>query len=182
VLSESRGTRTQLVPVVLATLLTVPTLDLVRDRLNDMPMLEFHEEFCASLCALMTKAWLPMDQWLVKEGRWVRPRNVALAANAFGDKIGKKGVAVSRRFDENFYAKSKPYSTLLNRAKLKRAGTRGLPTLLGMGLRAQRKPRGSEVTMPSVVVPWDISRSASIIQHAYRMKHRARGGQSARVQ
>ena len=145
-----------------------------------MPMLEFHEEFCASLCALMTKAWLPNDQWLVKEGRWVRPRNVALAANAFGDQIGKKGVAISRRFDENFFEKGKPYSTLLNRAKLKRAGTRGLPTLLGLGLRARRRLSGeAQVMMPSVVVPWDISRSASIIQHAYRMKHRAHVGQSA---
>ena len=134
-------------------------------ELNDMPMLEFHEEFCASLCALMTKAWLPMDQWLVKEGRWIRPRNVALAANAFGDKIGKKGVAIAKRFDENFGSKPKPYSTLLNRAKLQRKGTRGLPSLFGM---AKNSAGAAMAAMPSVVVPLDITQSAVVIQRHAR--------------
>ena len=134
-------------------------------ELNDMPMLEFHEEFCASLCALMTKAWLPMDQWLVKEGRWIRPRNVALAANAFGDKIGKKGVAIAKRFDENFGSKPKPYSTLLNRAKLQRKGTRGLPSLFGM---AKNSTGAAMAAMPSVVVPQDITQSAVVIQRHAR--------------
>jgi len=55
---------------------------------NDMPMIEYHEEFCAQLCALFTQAWLPEDQWLVKEGKWVRPRNIAIGVNAFMNQIG----------------------------------------------------------------------------------------------
>jgi hypothetical protein len=56
------------------------------DDANDMPMLEYHREFCASLRALLTSPWLPEDQWLVPSGDWVNPRTVTIAANIFGDK------------------------------------------------------------------------------------------------
>ena len=54
---------------------------------NDMPMLAYHEEFCAMLCALITHAWLPEDQWMVASGKWVRPRTIGLVANAFFESI-----------------------------------------------------------------------------------------------
>ena len=78
---------------------------------NDMPMLAYHEEYCASLCAVMTSAWLPEDQWLVADGKWVQPRNVAIAANAFCDRIGRKGVRLARN------AKPQVLDSVLNRAK-----------------------------------------------------------------
>jgi len=79
---------------------------------NDMPMLAYHEEFCASLCSLMTTAWLPEDQWLVDEGRWVPPRTVGLAANAFFDSINSnKSVKIAKR------QTAVPAASLLNRAK-----------------------------------------------------------------
>ena len=138
---------------------------------NDMPMIEYHEEFCASLCAVITQAWLPEDTWLVKEGKWVQPRNVALAANAFsGRKYGRYGVQFSKRPEKSA---PKPYNTLLNRAKRnnkplvlpfagKLAGAFG-----GFG-------RSQPVThMPSVVVGFDKDETATIIQRAIRKKQSA---------
>ena len=46
---------------------------------NDMPMLSYHEEFCASISAMLIAPWLPDDQWLVAEGKWVDPKSL----NAF---------------------------------------------------------------------------------------------------
>ena len=43
---------------------------------NDMPMLSYHEEFCASIAAMLISPWLPDDQWLVAEGKWVDPKNL----------------------------------------------------------------------------------------------------------
>ena len=125
-------------------------------------------QFCASLCALMTKAWLPMDQWIVNEGRWIRPRNVALASNAFGDKISRSGVRTTRRFDEDFFTAPKPYSTLLNRAKGSRSSAGAVPKFMMRG--GKKATAGS---MPSVVVPKDmkdIEMSAVIIQRAARAR------------
>ena len=108
-----------------------------------------------------------MDQWLVKEGRWIRPRNVALAANAFGDKIGKSGVRVARRFDENFFNKPTQQSTLLNRAKtMNRSGTTTLPKFM-FGRTTKMT-----TSMPTVVVPADIEMSAVVIQKHVRARIR----------
>lgn len=140
---------------------------------NDMPMLEFHEEFCASLCALLTQAWLPMDQWLVKEGKWVRPRNVALAVNAFGDKIGKCGVAFSSR-DVSGRA-PRPYNTLLNRAKAKKA--RGATK----GFVALRSTNREAALLPTVVIPQslDYAGKAIVIQRAVRDRAKSKAFSSS---
>jgi predicted membrane chloride channel (bestrophin family) len=134
---------------------------------NDMPMIEYHEEFCASLCALITNAWLPEDQWLQPEGRWVRPRNVALGVNAFCGKIGKTGVALGKK---DWAAGARPYDSLLNRAKANRARkveANFMPSLPGFKKKAPPK-------FPGVVVPDDVEDSASVIQRAVRARNAAR--------
>ena len=74
-------------------------------------------------------AWLPEDQWLVKEGKWVRPRNIALASNAFSGKYGSKHAV---KFGKRDGASSlKPHNTLLNRAKATRAPTMTLGSAMG---------------------------------------------------
>jgi len=40
---------------------------------NDMPMLQFHNEFCDSLHFLLHHSWMKYDQWAVSEGPWVNP-------------------------------------------------------------------------------------------------------------
>ena len=83
---------------------------------NDMPMIDYHEEFCASLCALITSAWLPEDQWLVASGKWVNPRNVAIACNAIAGKHKRFVVGVYRR-DADERDGPKPYSSMIQKAK-----------------------------------------------------------------
>ena len=100
---------------------------------NDMPMLSYHEEFCAMLCALVTNAWLPEDQWLVSQGKWVKPRTVGLAANAFFDAISsKKQVHISRE------RRAVPHDNLINRSKL-RNKRRAVPGL-SLFLSSKQKP------------------------------------------
>jgi len=118
---------------------------------NDMPMLAYHEEFCASLCAVMTNAWLPEDQWLVSEGKWVKPRTVALAANAFCDGIGRKGVRLTRQ------AKPAVVDSVLNRAKA--TGSKG-----GGKTRMGRMVR----TLSGTVAPPDEEQYPRIVQHGER--------------
>ncbi len=96
-----------------------------------MPMLEYHEEFCAGLCALITHAWLPEDQWLVKDGRWVKPRNVAIGVNAFCGKIGKRGVVPHR------WARTHDYPPPGSNSRLPTAthGPQGRHTPIGFPVR-----------------------------------------------
>jgi hypothetical protein len=131
---------------------------------NDMPMIEYHEEFCASLCAILTSAWLPEDQWLVKEGKWVHPRTIALASNAFTDKIGKRGVAYSNK---GFEKKPRPMDTLLNRAKANRRT--GLLSVIPGGIGAAK--RSKTVALPGVVVPHDLE---DFQQHACTIQRKVR--------
>ena len=37
---------------------------------NDMPMVQFHHEFCDSLQYALHHSWMDMDYWIVKEGAW----------------------------------------------------------------------------------------------------------------
>lgn len=136
---------------------------------NDMPMIEFHEEFCASLCMLISNAWLPEDQWLVKEGKWIQPRNIALAVNAFGDKIGKRGVGY---YSAHNSRSNKPYDTLLNRAKANRARRTELPvpSFFSGGFFSSAKSKAAAGQMPGVVVTEDVDRHAAVIQRSVR-KH-----------
>ena len=127
-------------------------------------MVEYHEEFCASLCAILTSAWLPEDQWLVKEGRWISPRMISLASNAFSDRIGKRGVAFSNK---GFEKAPKPFNSLLNRAKANRRTALPGEKLLGnMFLGSSR--RSKTTALPGVVVPHDKDLHASIIQRKIR--------------
>ena len=167
-------------------------------EVNDMPMIEYHEEvsapslrdlvgrtqtvfaslahllahfplssairptlkscqFCASLCALITNAWLPEDQWLVKEGNWIKPRNVAIGLNAFMGKIGKRGMQVSRKGGGRV---PMPYNTLLNRAKANRS--RPTPSIFGS---SKAKPKHQ---FPGVVIAHDQNEKAMVIQRMAR--------------
>jgi len=82
------------------------------NQLNDMPMLSYHEEFCASIYAMLSNPWLPEDQWLVKDGGWVDPSTVTKTATALWDTIGQreKARALNR-------GKPQPYASLLNNHK-----------------------------------------------------------------
>lgn len=80
---------------------------------NDMPTYEYHEEFCAMLCALTTHAWLPGDQWLVPSGNWVKPQAVGFAANAFLSTTGSKSCV---KMDHQVLRPT-PHNNLLNRQK-----------------------------------------------------------------
>eukprot|EP00322_Chrysochromulina_rotalis_P001240 CAMPEP_0115851404 /NCGR_PEP_ID=MMETSP0287-20121206/12466_1 /TAXON_ID=412157 /ORGANISM="Chrysochromulina rotalis, Strain UIO044" /LENGTH=526 /DNA_ID=CAMNT_0003305439 /DNA_START=109 /DNA_END=1689 /DNA_ORIENTATION=- len=149
---------------------------------TDMPMIEYHEEFCASLCAIMTNAWLPEDQWLVPEGKWVRPRTVGLAANAFCDAVGRKNIRVARAVNPV------PQSSVLNKAKA--TGSKGPPrTVVGRALNAMagKMPRPS--AFPRVVQHgegppsedfMEEERMAVVIQRATR-QHRGRMKQKAKM-
>ena len=134
---------------------------------NDMPMLEYHEEYCASLCALVAHPWLPQDQWMAKEGMWVKPRTVALAANAFSGKTGGKySVATSGREGNG----PRPLNTLLNRAKAFKAGASNAGA---MGrVFGRRRPTASG-RLPTVVNPDDKNEHARVIQHAVRQRAQA---------
>ena len=142
---------------------------------NDMPMLAYHEEFCASLCALMTAPWVAEDQWLVSEGRWVRPRTVGLAANAFCDAIGRKGVRVAPR------ARPEPFDSVLNRSKLsgskRSAKRRDWVYTLFTGKPAETAyPKVLQHGEPGVTldsVQQEMEEMATVIQRATRA-HKAR--------
>ena len=109
---------------------------------NDMPMLSYHEEFCAMLCALVTNAWLPEDQWLVSSGKWVKPRTVGLAANAFFDAINsKKQVNISRE------RRAVPHDNLINRSKL-RNKRRRVP---GLSLFLSSKQTSTKQPLPAII-------------------------------
>ena len=109
---------------------------------NDMPMLSYHEEFCAMLCALVTNAWLPEDQWLVSSGKWVKPRTVGLAANAFFDAISsKKQVHISRE------RRAVPHDNLINRSKL-RNKRRRVP---GLSLFLSSKQTSTKQPLPAII-------------------------------
>ena len=116
------------------------------NQANDMPMLQYHEEFCAGLCALTTSAWLPEDQWLVAAGKWVKPRTVGLAANAFCERIGRKTIALGRN-----KSRAVPYDSLLNRQKGYKAPGKGLTSWFG-GV-SRRKSSGPQSAFPRVVQP-----------------------------
>jgi len=84
------------------------------NQLNDMPMLSYHEEFCATIYAFLTNAWLPEDQWLVRDGPWVDPASLANTASAFWDSIGKKDQAKVN----HVRGKIAPFASLLNNQKM----------------------------------------------------------------
>ena len=117
-----------------------------------MPMFEYHEEFCATLCALVTKAWLPEDQWLVKSGNWIKPQTVSLAANAFFDTIGSKNHVAADRLAP------KAHDSLINRAKamhrkknLVQRTARAVASLVRTSNKKKKKKKGSS----SQVLPPD---------------------------
>ena len=137
---------------------------------NDMPMIEFHEEFCASLCTLITHAWLPEDQWLVKEGRWVKPRNIAVGINGFLGAVGKRGVQTSR---SNAGGVNSPYNTLLNRSKSRSRSSNAYTMLLNrarLSSRSMSSQAGAQRTsrFPGVVSAHNLDEKAVVIQSAVR--------------
>jgi len=136
---------------------------------NDVPMLEYHEEFCASLVAIMTNGWLPEDQWMVPEGKWVRPRTIGKAANAFCDTIGRKNIRFTRE------ARPEPTDSLINRAKAN--GSKGPKSGLkpfSFGLRR----KATESKFPAVYGPQEgfpdggveMDKMAAVIQRSRRRK------------
>jgi len=147
---------------------------------NDVPMLEYHEEFCASLVAIMTNGWLPEDQWMVPEGKWMRPRTVGVAANAFCDTIGRKNIRFTRE------ARPVPTDSLINRAKAN--GSKGPKAGLrpfSFGLRR----KASAGQFPAVYGPTEgfpdakgeMDKMAGIIQRARRRKvDKAKGRSSSK--
>jgi len=84
------------------------------NQINDMPMLAYHEEFCASVYAMLTHAWLPEDQWLVKQGKWVDPAKLEQKTSAFWGSIGQSDRANNTRAR----AAVAPFASLLNNQKL----------------------------------------------------------------
>ena len=144
---------------------------------NDMPMLQYHEEFCAMLCALITSAWLPEDHWMVPQGKWVAPRTAGNAANAFFDAIhSKKQIKLDAR-----HLRGVPHDSVLNRAK--RANTRSSPLAALLGRR-----RRAGVAIPTIIDHGstvarqgaEMELMAAVIQRATRARqkkrHAARAG------
>jgi len=114
---------------------------------NDVPMLEYHEEFCALLVAIMTNGWLPEDHWMVPEGKWAQPKTVGIAANAFSDSATTKDVKRDRA------DRPEPTNSLINRAKATGSRT---PMLATLGLRrcsARTARRMATSKFPQVYSP-----------------------------
>ena len=137
-------------------------------------MLSYHEEFCAMLCNLITSAWLPEDQWMVPSGKWVRPRTVGLAANAFFDSIGSsKKVNIERTIVP------KPHDSLLNRAK--RANRkRGMSGRMLWALTGAKRRANEEKQFPSILQGGanmeqeiaEMEKGAAVIQRGVRARQK----------
>ena len=111
---------------------------------NDMPMLAYHEEYDQCLAAMLLHPWLPCDQWLVADGKWIDPMPVLGAVlGAF-----KKGGDAS----SSNLVKMKKGTSLLDRSKL--ANTRNsdrskwgmikaVPHFVGEPRVTRRKPNSA---------------------------------------
>ena len=142
---------------------------------NDMPMLAYHEEFCAMLCALITHAWLPEDQWMVASGKWVRPRTIGLVANAFFESIHS-----SKRVNIESRERPVPHDSLLNRSKYKnrKAQSGGFGWITKIARQGGGKSGTQFPTVVSEGLPGadqEMESMARVIQRASRARNKRLG-------